>query len=117
MLRAEPGDRAVIRYVLRAHDAERHIGLAQPLNLPARPLPHRIGVDQHTEQHHRVVGRPARTPQPPTRPEPGQIQPRDYVQHEPHQMISRQPVPHIRRQQKLLIPIHRPKPLRHHKIL
>jgi len=117
MLCAEPGDRAVIRHVLRAGDPARHIGVAQPLDLPARPLPDRVGVDQHTEKHRRVIPRPARTPEPLSRPKRAQIQTGHRIQHEPHQMINRQPLPHIRRHQKPLIPIHRPKPLSHPTIL
>jgi hypothetical protein len=61
-----------------------------------------VGVEQHRDQHRRVIRRPAMPIGPIRGTEPRQIQLIDHVDHEPHQMIRRQPIPHIRRQQEQL---------------
>ena len=45
------------------------------------------------------------------------IQLSNRIEHEPHQMITAEPIRHIRRQQKLLITQNRSIPLGHHHIL
>jgi len=114
---AEPGDRAVIRNVLCADHPESHIHLAQPLDLTRRTDPKAIGIDEQRQQHVRVEGRPACTPIRVAATKGGGIQLLDHADHEPCQMIRRQPVPHVHRQQELLITHHSPKPLRHDLIL
>jgi hypothetical protein len=61
-----------------------------------------VGVEQHRDQHRRVIRRPAMPIGPIPGTKPRQIQLIDHVDHEPHQMIRRQPIPHIRRQQEHL---------------
>ena len=55
----EPRDRRVIGPLLRRHHAERDVLLARPLDLPRRPRPARVGVEQQRDHHRRVIGRPA----------------------------------------------------------
>src|SRR5699024_4023869 len=62
-----------------------------------------------TPTHHRARGlTPTTTPM-----KPAGIDLLDHIQHYPHQVLSRQPLPHIRRQQERLITIHRTVRLRH----
>ncbi|HUA49170.1 MAG TPA: hypothetical protein VMA77_28295, partial [Solirubrobacteraceae bacterium] len=49
--------------------------------------------------------------------ERAQVQLRDRVDHKPRQMIARQPIPHVRRQQKTLIPPALNEILRHTRIV
>ncbi|GAA1846126.1 hypothetical protein GCM10009772_24330 [Pseudonocardia alni subsp. carboxydivorans] len=102
---AEPGQHGVIGHVTGARDPERHIRGAQSLDLAAGALPATVGIQQQPEQHLRVVPGPtgraaARTAITAAR-DPGMqrrgVQHRDRVQHEPHQMLIRQPVDHVRR--------------------
>jgi len=105
-LGAEPGDRGVVRAVLSGQDPERHIGAAHPLDLPRGPHALAVGIDQQPKQHPRVVPRRA---SPTTAPGPlqrGRIEFLDGLQHEPHQMIRRQPFAHVHWQQHRLITKH-----------
>jgi hypothetical protein len=122
---AEPGDDRVIRCVPGADHPERHVGGAQLLDPPAGAFPTGVPVDQQGEQHVRVVACPPcraarRCPVPAGRCPLMQrrgVQRRHRVDYEPGQMPVGQPLGHVRRQQKALIPIHRPVTLRHQQIL
>jgi hypothetical protein len=116
MLTPEPGNGRVIRTMLRTNNPKRHVRHTQPLDLPARPLTQRIGVDQQSQHHRRVIPGPPGTTKTPPRMKLAQIQLADHIQHKPHQMIRRQPIPQIRRQQKRLIPIDRQITPRHNPV-
>jgi len=112
-LDAEPRDRAMVRDVLSTQHSERHIGRAQPLDLTRGADATAVGIDEKAEQHLRVIPSSA-DPTPATTPiEIARIKNLDCVQQEPHQVIGGQPLPHVRRQQKRLIPQHRSIRLRH----
>jgi len=116
-LRPEPGDRHMIGHVTGADHPERDILLTGPLDPPRGPHALRPRPHQQGQQHVRVI--PGTTN--PTRPamsmHRGGVQLTDRRDHQPHRMIRRQPLPHIRRHQKLLIPIHRSITLGHQHIL
>ena len=84
---------------------ERHILHARPLDRPRRPHPARIPIQQQGDHHRRVIRPPADPVSAIRAIERAQIHARDRVQHEPREVPLRQPIPHIRRQQKRLIPI------------
>ena len=110
----EPGHSRMIRQVPRADHPERHVRPAQPLDIPRGNHPVRIRPHQHGHQHVRVITRRTRAARPPASMERRRIQVIFYhPDHQPHRMISRQPLPHIRREQERLITVHRPVPLRH----
>ena len=101
----EPRDRRVIRRLQHRDRLERHVLLTRPLDLPRRPNPTRIGVQQQGHHHRRVI-------RPPTNPvtairtiKLAQVHPRDRVQHEPSEMTLRQPIPHVGRHQERLITV------------
>ena len=62
-------------------------------------------VHQNAEHHRRVIHRAAAPVDPELRVERRQIQLDDYIKHEPHQMVLRQPIGHRRRHQKQLLAI------------
>ena len=103
--RHEPGDHRVIRRLHHRDRLERHVLITRPLELPRRPHPTRIPVQQQGHQHRRVIRPPADPVDPIRRIEPTQIHPHDRVQHKPSEVTLRQPIPHIRRHQKRLITI------------
>jgi hypothetical protein len=94
---AEPRDRRVIRALVRRHDPEGNILDAGALDHPRRPDPTRVGVKQQPDHHRRLIGRPAAAIAAIGRIEPLEVNLPDRRQHEPRQMILRQPLAHIRR--------------------
>ena len=103
---AEPRDRRVIGTVLGAQNTESHIGQAPALDLPRRPHPQAVRIDQQSQQHVRVIARRPSATHPPAGVKTTGVQRIDRFQQEPHHVIRRQPLPHIRRHQKRLIPQH-----------
>jgi hypothetical protein len=115
VLGPEPGDRGVVRNVLGAHHPEGDVGQTPTLDLPGRPHALAVRVDQQGQQHVRVIAsRPGPT-QTPTSVEGTGIQRFHRLQHEPHDMIRGQPVPHVQRQQERLITLDRTVRLGHTK--
>ena len=113
----EPGDRHVIGHVAGADHPERHVLGAQPLDPPRGGDPVRVRPDQQRHHHVRVVpGRPRPARLPP-RVERRGVQPPHRLDHQPHRVPRRQPLPHVRRQQERLVPVHRTVTLRHNPIL
>jgi hypothetical protein len=100
------------RQIPRQHP-ERDVLNTPALDPPRRALPNRVGVEQHRDQHRRVISRPAMTVIAIPRIERRQIHRRHRVKHPPRQVILRQPIPQRRRQQKHLIPISTYKVLSH----
>jgi hypothetical protein len=104
--RTEPRDRRVIGNVLRAQDTKRDVRVTQPLDLTRGPHPVAVRVDQQTQQDPRVI--PSSTGTTPTTTlELADVQDIDGIEDEPDQVIARQPVPHIHRQQHRLVTQHR----------
>ena len=81
------------------------IHLTAPFDLAARTLPGAVGVNQQRQQHLRVIRPTPRPLTPVASMQRRHVQLRHDINHEPGQMPLRQPIAHIRRQQKLLITI------------
>jgi hypothetical protein len=109
----EPRDRRVIRALLRRHDPKGDVLDAGALDHTRRPDPTRVGVKQQRDHHRPLIGRPAAAITAIGRIERLQLHLLDRRQHEPRQMILRQPLPNIRRHQKRLLTITRDEALTH----
>ena len=110
-------DRPVTRKVPRRQNPERHIFLQLARQTPGRNHPRRVPVNQHLQHHPRLVRRLATAVALVGRVKHRQIQPVHQVTHMVRQMTSRQPIPHIRRQQQPLIRMVRAQSRRHPRIL
>lgn len=109
----EPGDRRVIRYLIGGDHPVGNVLTTVTLNPTRGELPRRIGVAQKAHHHRRLVGRSAFPVRAIGRIERIKIQLTHRCDHEPRQMVLRQPVPQRRRQQKRLLTITIPKVLTH----
>lgn len=109
---AEPGDRAVIRHLVRGDHAIGDILDAAALDHPRGALPARVGVKQQRDHHPRIVRRATMPISAISGVERSEVHLLDRRQHEPREVILRQPIPHARRQQQLLITITRQEVLR-----
>ena len=101
----EPGDRRVIRHLVTGDDPVGDVLTAASLDPARRPLIRRIGEQDKAHHHRRLVGGAAMTVRAIGRVERLQVEPADCVDHEPRQMILRQPIPQRRRQKKRLLTI------------
>ena len=110
---AKARDRRVIRRLVGRDHAHRDVLMAAPLDPPRRPLPDRVGVEQQRDHHRRIVRRPAPPVVAIAGQERRQIHRLDGVEHEPREVILRQPLAQTRRQQQLLLAITRDEVLRH----
>ena len=103
----EPRDRRVIGCLLCRDHAVGDILHAAPLDPPRGAFAPRIGIDQQRHHHRRLKGRPA----PPILAvgaiKRRQIHLLNRPQHEPRQMVLRQPIPWVRRHQERLLTIAR----------
>jgi hypothetical protein len=117
-LAPEPGEGRLIGQVTGADHLERHVGVAQLLDPPRRGDLVRVRPYQHRHQHAGVIPgrpRPAGAPQ---RVERAGIQVIFHDgDHQPDRVTGRQPVPHRRREQERLVPVHRAVSLRHPAII
>jgi hypothetical protein len=113
----EPRDRRVIRPLVRRHNPEGNVFDARPLDHPRRPDPTRVGVKQQRHHHRRLISRPAAAIAAISRVEPLEVHLLDRRQHEPRQMVLRQPLAHIRRHQKRLLTITRDEALAHRQMV
>jgi hypothetical protein len=114
---AKARDRAVIGPLVGRDHPQRDIVDARPLDRPRRTPPPRIRVKQQRDHHRRIV---RRAPMPV--PAIGGIERRqihllDRGQHEPRQVVLRQPIAHARRQQQHLLTVTRNEVLRHDRIV
>jgi hypothetical protein len=62
-------------------------------------------VQQQRDHHRRVIGRPRPAIPPIGRIKPVEVHLADGVDHEPREVILRQPIPNIRRHQEVLLAI------------
>ena len=113
----EPGDRRVIRHHVARDHPIGHVLATVTLDRPRGPHLRRKRVQHQRHHHRRLIRRPAMTVRPVRRIERRQIQVAHSVDHEPRQMIRRQPIPHIRRQQESLLTTALNEVLRHTGIL
>jgi hypothetical protein len=95
----EPGNRHMIRHITGTNRPKRQIPAAQPLNRPRRPHPVQPPPHQQHQQHIRVIAFSARASKTPTLMKRRRVQMLlDNLNHQPHRIRGRQPLPHIRRQ-------------------
>ena len=87
------------------------------LDRPRGPHPRRKPIQDQRHHHRRLIRRPAMTIHPVGRIERPKIQAPDRVNHKPRQMIRRNPIPDIRRQQKPLLTTTLNEILRHPQIV
>ena len=109
----EPRDRGVIRHHIPHNHPIRHILATATLD---RPRGAQIARKRIQHQHHhqrRLIRRPTVTIRPIRTIKRRQIQLRHRIDHEPRQMIRRQPIPDVRRQQEPLLPMTFNEVLRH----
>jgi hypothetical protein len=99
----EPRDRRVIRHQVPRDHPIGHVLTTVTLDRARRPLLGRIRVQNECHHHRRLIRRATMTVSPIRAIERRQVHLPDSVNHEPRQMIRRQPIPHIRRQQKSLL--------------
>ena len=102
---AKPSQRRMIRTLIPGQHPECHVLDQASLDPATRTLTHAIRVDQHPQHHRRVIARTAPAVVAQIRIEPREIQLTDHVEHEPGQMIRRQPLRHRGRHQEHLVPI------------
>jgi hypothetical protein len=99
----ETGQRHMVGSGVGGQDAEGDVLVAAPFDLAGGTNPGAVGVQQHGQQHLGVVGGPAVPVRPIGAEERGQVQLVDHVEHEPGQMICRQPVPEVGWEQECLV--------------
>ena len=117
MTHAEARDRRVIRRAVGGDNPKRDIVATAPLDAARGPLADRVGVHQQRDHHRRIVRRATPTIASIRGQEFGQIEPVDDIDHEPCEVILRQPLTQARRQQQLLLAITRDEVLRHPRIV
>ncbi len=117
---AEPRDHAVVGN-LGAHDhPEPRVPLAQALDLAARSLPVRVGIDKEADHHPRRKRRRPGAALPVMRLECRQIHQPDGIQEKMDEVRVRNPVRHVHRKKKPLSPIRfaiEVRHIRHHHLL
>jgi hypothetical protein len=112
----KPRDRRVIRHLVSGNHPVGNVLTAMTLDPPRGTLLRRIRIQNQRHHHRRVIRRPAMPVRSIGRIERRQIQPLDTLDHEPRQMILRQPIPQRRRHQKRLLTIKTNEILRHPRI-
>jgi transposase len=111
----EARDRDVIGRQTRGRDAKRDVFPAAPLDRTAGTLTNGIGVHQQRRQDRRIVRRTALPVITVGSRERARVTTRNRLDDKPHEMIFRQPLPHIRRKQKSLLTRPRDEPLYPHR--
>jgi hypothetical protein len=114
---AKPADRGVVWGPVGRDHPERDVLQAAPLDLTRRALPDRVRVEHQRDHHARIVRRTATPIRPVLAIKRGQIKPLDDIEQIPRQMPRRQPLPHTRRHQEILLAITRQEALGHPGIL
>jgi hypothetical protein len=99
----EPRDRRVIGNQVAGDHTIGHVLATVTPARPRRTHPGREGIQDQRHHQRRLIRRPAVTIGPVSRIERRQVHPRHGVDHKPRQVVGRQPLPHIRRQQKPLL--------------
>jgi hypothetical protein len=113
MPRPEPGDGGVIRAQPAGDHPVADVAHAPLPGHPAGPLALAVAIQQQRHHHLRAERRAPVTISPVPAPELAQIQGGHRVQHHEHQIVLRQPVPHIQRHQQRLITLRANEILRH----
>src|ERR1035441_29310 len=99
----EPRDRRVIRHHVAGDHPVGHILATVTLDRARRADLRRVRIQDERHHHRRLIRRPAVTVSPIRAIERLKVHLRHRVDHEPRQVIGRQPIPHVRRQQETLL--------------
>jgi hypothetical protein len=99
----EPRDRRMVRNQIAGDHSVGNVLSAVTLDPPRGAHTGREPVQDQRHHHRRLIRRPAVTVSPIRAIEVTKIHVGHRADHKPRQMISRQPVPHVRRQQEPLI--------------
>jgi hypothetical protein len=113
----EPRERRVIRAPMRGNHATGDVVDARPLDRPRRPCAPRPAIQQQREHHRRLIGRATVAVLAIGGIERRRIHHRHSVDDEPRQVVLRQPLPNVGRQQERLLTIARQEVLRHARIV
>ena len=114
---AEARDRAVIGHLVRGDHPVADVLHAGPLNLSRRPAPARVRVNQKPDHHRRIVGRALMAIDAVGAIKRIQIHLLHRRQHEPREVVLRQPLHQRRRHQQHLLTITRQEVLGHARIV
>jgi hypothetical protein len=109
----EPGDGRMVWAQPASDHPVTDIPHAPLFDHPAGPLALGVGIQQQRDHHLRVERRPAVPIGPVPAAECAQIQGGHRVQNHEHQVVLRQPLAHIHRQQQRLITLRKQEVLRH----
>jgi hypothetical protein len=101
----KPSDPRMIRQTAHRDHPKRNVFGTTTLDPATGTLTHAIRVDKQRHHHRRLIRRSATTVTAIHRHERRQVKLRDHVQHEPRQVIRRQPLDQRRRHQQQLIAI------------
>ena len=89
---AEPSDRRMVRSLVDSDHPEGDVFDAATLDTPAGALADRVRVDEQRHHHRRVIGSATAAIGPIASEEHRKVELGDDIEHEPDQMILRQPV-------------------------
>jgi hypothetical protein len=103
----------MVRLQVRRDHPKTDILHTRPLDLPRRPDPQRIRVQQQRHHHRRVIRRPTLTVRSIRPIKHVKVHLLDRAEHRPNKMILRQPIHQRRRQQERLTAITRHEVLTH----
>jgi hypothetical protein len=110
---SEPGNGRMIRTQPGDDHPVGHVAHATLLDHPAGAFPLAVAVQQQRGHHLRVERRPAMPVGPMTTAKLAQIHGGNRIQHNEHQIVLGQPLPHIHRHQQWLITLRVKEVLRH----
>jgi hypothetical protein len=96
MALAKPRDRRVIRRLIGGDHPHRDVFMAATLDPPRRSLAERVGVEQQRHHHRRIVRRPTPAVLAIAGHKRRQIHRFDGIEHEPRQVVLRQPLAQAR---------------------
>jgi hypothetical protein len=113
----EPRDRHMIRNQVAGDHPKRDVLATMTLDPPRRTHTGRKRIQGQPHHHRRLVRRPAMTVSPIGAIEPSQLHVPNRAEHKPRQVIRRKPIPHVRRQQKPLLPTTLNEVLRHERMV
>jgi hypothetical protein len=113
----EAGDGGVIGVLLSGDHAACDVLHARALDRPRGPRSTRPAIEQQSDHHRRLVGRSTVTILAIRGIERRRVDHRDHIDHEPREVILRQPLLHVGRQQERLLAIARDEVLRHAEIV
>ncbi len=102
---SEPGDSDVVGGAVAAQDAVGDVLVAAPFDLAGGADPGAVGVQQHGQQHPGLIRGPAVSVSSIRLEERAEVELVDHVEHEPGQVVGRQPVTQVGWEQEGLVAV------------